>query len=1340
LSALPLPPLREPPEPHRFPSPKRRVNWKRVVAWTVGGFVVLLLLIVVGITVLLHNAGFHSYVLRTAQQKAAEALNTQVQLQNYTLQWSGISPTLDLYGVVIHGANPYPNPPLLQVDRITLGLTITSLLHRNWYVNEVRVDHPVVQVFVDKKGIDNLPQTKSGGQKNKTSIFDLGIRHALLERGEVYYNNRKSVLYADLHDLNFQSGFDPSQKRYAGTLGYRNGTLRLETFNPMVHNLEARFSATPQAFTLERATLSSGASQFILTATLEDYVHPKVHATYESVLDSGELRRIMKNSSLPVGLLRASGSLDYVSQPNVPMLNTLTLNGELGSRQLAVQTPSFRGEVRNIGARYSLEKGNVLVRNIRANVLGGELTGTMAMRDITGSSRSELKAALRGISLAQAKSLMNSKSLEQLALTGSVDANGNATWGKTFNDLVAIADANIVARMAPKSGGTTVPLNGVIHARYAAPIKQISLTRSYIRTPQTLIALDGTVSDRSALRVSMQANDLHEIETLADLFRIPTPGEPPQSPGLYGTATFDGAVQGSTSAPRVTGRLNAADLRLKGTSWRLLRTNVDLSPSAASLQNGELDPATKGHITFNVRTGLRNWSFTENSPIQVALNASQVNLADLVKAAGVQTPMSGTLAANVSVNGSELNPVGQGKISLTQAKIASEPVQSLNLNFQGTGDEVHANLAVQLPAGNTNGVLTYYAKQQGYQAELRTAGIRLDQLQTVKERNLQLKGVLTLNATGRGTLDNPGLQANLQIPKLQIQNQTINGLTLQAAVSNHVANFALDSQVVNTYARARGTVNLTGDYYTNATMDTQAIPLAPLVAAYAPTQAGNLTGQTEIHATVRGPLKNKAALEAHLTIPQLTANYKNTIQLAAAGPIRADFVNSVLTLQRSAIRGTGTDLQFQGTIPTNSNAPVSLLMLGTVDLGLAQLFDPDLSSSGQLRFNINSYGERSDPNLQGNIQVVNASFARGTVPLGLQNGNGTLTLTKDRLNITEFTGTVGGGKVRASGGVVYRPAMQFDLGLSAEGIRLLYPDGVRTALSSKLALTGSTQAALLRGQVLIDQLSFLPDFDLMEFAGQFSGSSTPPPAQGFSQNLQLEIGVQSASGVNLVSRELSLQGAANLRVRGTAAQPVILGRVNLSGGDLIFRGNRYILQGGTIDFVNPARTQPVMDVGVNTTVQQYNIQMRFWGPADQLHTTYASDPALPPADIINLVAMGKTLEAKAAEKEQPGSLGAQSLIASQVSSQVTNRLEKVTGLSQLSVDPVLGGNGRNPGARVTIQQRATSKMFVTFSTDVTSTQRQVIKLEYQFTPRVSVNAVHDQNGGFGFDTRIRKVW
>ena len=378
--------------------------------------------------------------------------------------------------------------------------------------------------------------------------------------------------------------------------------------------------------------------------------------------------------------------------------------------------------------------------------------------------------------------------------------------------------------------------------------------------------------------------------------------------------------------------------------------------------------------------------------------------------------------------------------------------------------------------------------------------------------------------------------------------------------------------------------------------------------------------------------------------------------------------------------------------------------------------------------------------MQGQIRIVNASFASSGLPLGLQAGNGVLTLTRNRLDVTQFQGRVGGGNVTASGGVVYRPSLQFDLAMAAQGVRVLYAQSMRTTIGSTLALTGNYDDALLHGQVGIEQLSFAPDFDLAEFAGQFGGEETPPPTQGFTQNLRLQVEVQTPDGLNLTSRTLSLAGSANLRVQGTAAQPVILGRMNVSNGELIFSGNRYILQGGTVDFRNPSRTEPIVDMSVNTTIQQYEIQMRFWGPADHLHTTYASDPALPPSDIINLIAFGKTSEAAAANPTPPGALGAQSLIASQVSSQVTSRVSKAAGISQLSIDPVLGNSQQSPGARIAIQQRVTSKIFVTFATDVTSTQSQTIKFEYQKSRRTSFSAARDQNGGFSVETTFRKEW
>jgi translocation and assembly module TamB len=1305
-----------------------------------GAFIVLLVL---GMAVLLRSERFHAYLLRTTQQKATEAFGSQARMRDFALHWSGISPTIDLYGVVMHGAAPYPDPPLLEADAIHLGVTVTSLLHKAWYVSDLRIERPVVRIFADRDGRTNLPPPKQRqpGAQARMDVFDLGIRHLLLEHGAIYYNNRQSELSADVHDLVLQSGFEPLTKSYSGTLSYRDGHLQLQNSNSIGHNFNARFVATPEEFKLERAELNAGSSRLSVIANLRDYSQPQVHATYEATIDASEFRRTLKSESLPTGILRSSGVLDYDSRSDRPLLATVAAHGDLRSVGMTLTTENVQLELRNIGAHYSLANGNAEIEGIHAQLLGGTLAGTVTMRELAGSTKTRLSASLHSVSLAELQSeLQRTKSsfsvANQIVLSGSLEASADATWGKTMQSMLARADATLQGSAQPAKGGTTTPIQGVIHTRYIGKSAQLAFEQSYIRTPGTAIALNGTISDNAALQIRANSNDLHELETMAGGFRALS--APPI--GVYGRAVLNATVSGSTRSPQISGQLTAENLRVRGSEWKLLRANVAASPSQIRVENGEIDSASRGRLTCKLVSALHHWSPTKSTPFQVQIVASQMDAADLMKVSGLLTPVAGIVSADIVASGTQLAPTGHGRIGLTSARIAGEPVRAVELQFQGRGNQVNTSLKIDLPAGSATATVLYEPASQSYNAELRMPGIKLDQLETLKARNLQLQGVLVVKASGRGTVQDPQLQGVAEVPQLQVRDQVIRGLKLQTNVVNHAANFTLDSELLNTHAGGRGTIQLNGDYLVDANLDTQTIPIGPLVGLYVPSQAGNVAGQTEVHATLRGPLRDKNRMEAHLVIPRLTLNYKDSIQLAAEAPIRASYANGVLNLQRSTIRGTGTDVTFQASVPAAKDAPASMLVEGRVDLGLAQLVSPDITSAGELRFDIDSNGRRSDPKVQGQIRIVNASFATAGAPLGLQNGNGVLTLTRDRLDVTQFQGKVGGGSVTASGGVVYRPQLQFDLAMASQGVRMLYDQSIRTTLNSNLALTGSYENALLSGQVAVDQLSFTSDFDISDLMNQLGGDATPPPTQGFTQNLSLDVGIQTPGGLNLTSRTLSLAGTANLHMRGTAAQPVLLGRLNLSGGDLIFSGNRYKLQGGTIDFTNRSRTEPVLDMAVNTTIDQYNIQMHFWGPADHMHTNYASDPALPPSDIINLIAFGKTSEAAAANPTPPGALGAQSLIASQVSNQITNRVEKLAGISQLSIDPVLGSTQQSPGARVAIQQRVTSKVFVTFSTDVTSTEREILKLEYQVNRRTSFSAVRDQNGGFSFDTTFRKQW
>jgi len=202
-------------------------------------------------------------------------------------------------------------------------------------------------------------------------------------------------------------------------------------------------------------------------------------------------------------------------------------------------------------------------------------------------------------------------------------------------------------------------------------------------------------------------------------------------------------------------------------------------------------------------------------------------------------------------------------------------------------------------------------------------------------------------------------------------------------------------------------------------------------------------------------------------------------------------------------------------------------------------------------------------------------------------------------------------------------------------------------------------------------------------------------------------------------------------VAGTAANPVVTGRTDLTAGELFYRNVRYQLQRGIIVFQDPNQTKPVLNVSVSTTIEQYNLTLNLRGPFDALTTSYSSDPPLASADIINLIARGKTSSELAAS-----SPSTDSMIASQAATQVSGSLQKLAGISSLQIDPLLGGNNQNPSARVALQQRVSKNFLFTFSTDVSQPGSEMVQGDYQINKRWSVSVARGQQGGVSIDGRF----
>jgi len=1314
------------------------MTWKRRLGWI--GIFLAVLISFVGIVgyFALRSQAFHTYVHAKIQQQATEATGAQVRIQNFALHLSTLS--ADAYGITIHGSEPESRPPLLQADQLMVRLKIVSLLRRKIDLNEIVLHHPVVNLQVKKDGTTNLPTPPKSNSNSSTSPFDLGVQRVLLSRGEIYYNDVKTPLDAELHDLQLEIKSEFVSKGYNGTLSYRDGRLQYGDMKPLPHDLKASFNATPSEFKLKPLVLTVASSTIELEGRVQSYSHPAADGSYKIMIHPQDFRPALKNPSIPIGEVTLAGSLHYQYEANAPMLRTVVLEGQLTSRELAVNSPDLRTTIRNVRGQFRLANGNLEAHGLRAELLDGYLTAAATVEHLDATPVSQLRASLQAISLGAAKTALRTANLRQIPIEGHISGTANASWVGSIQNIKARSDIELKAAVTSASAGSaSVPLDGAFHVSYDGQTKVATLANTFARTPQTRVDISGTAGQRLSLTVQANAGDLKELDSLAAAFQSGSQQSPSGtsssgSLNLSGAADAQVIVQGSMNDPRIRGQLNGRSLQFENTEWRSLQLGLQASKSGVSLENGSLVNARQGYVNFALSSGLSNWHYLPSSPIRIKVNSRGLAIKQLLQLAKVDYPVSGNLSADVSMHGSQLNPMGNGTVRLAQAKVYGQPLQQFSVQFEGNGDAINSLLNVSTSAGAAKANLTFNPKSKGYEVHLEASGVKLAQLQPVQERNLGVTGVLTAIASGHGTLDNPELSATVQIPQLQVRQASISGIKADLNVANHRAQLALDSELAQTFVQARGTVDLTEGYYTRATLDTKGMPIEGLLALYAPAKSNGPHGILEVHASAEGLLNDKTRMSAQVIIPTLKAGYQG-LQIGNTRPIRIHYANSTIALDPTEIAGTDSTLRLEGRLPLQGSAPVTLSAAGTIDMQLLRFFQPDLQSSGKLLIDVRGTGATAHPELKGQLRLQSVSLIAADAPLGLQNLNGVLDISNDRVNVAQLTGQTGGGQISATGVIGYRPQLQMKLAMQAKDVRIRYQDAIRTLVDSDLNLVGTSEAANLTGRVLINSLSFTQNFDLASFAGQVQSGSESAPSEGMAQHLKLNIEMQTSRDLNLASNEVSLQGQANLRVVGTAADPVIVGQTRFTGGDIFLMNKRYQIERGVIQFSNPNRTEPVLNIRLTTTISQYNLSLTFRGPVDKMQTSYVSDPQLPTADIINLIVRGQTTQQAAAS---PSTLGASSLLAQGAASQVSSGVQKLAGLSSLSIDPTLGGNDSNPGARVAMQKRITSSFLFTFATDVTSTQREIIQGEYQFNKRWSASVTRDENGGFAVDGKYHK--
>ena len=187
-----------------------------------------------------------------------------------------------------------------------------------------------------------------------------------------------------------------------------------------------------------------------------------------------------------------------------------------------------------------------------------------------------------------------------------------------------------------------------------------------------------------------------------------------------------------------------------------------------------------------------------------------------------------------------------------------------------------------------------------------------------------------------------------------------------------------------------------------------------------------------------------------------------------------------------------------------------------------------------------------------------------------------------------------------------------------------------------------------------------------------------------------------------------------------------------------------------MDFPPQRDADPIVNIQAESQIRGYRVRVGLNGPLSQPQAIISSEPALPQADVVSLITTGQLSSGDtSASILSQSSLGtATSLLTDALINAPAQRAtNKLFGLSRFEINPVIGGSGTSPGARLTVGKRINKDVTVTYSTNVASDPNQILALEYRVSDRLFFIAQYEQastrklttrNDNFSFEIRFRR--
>ncbi len=1298
----------------------------------------LVLLTIAGATVLFALWRSPDWGVRLLEHLLAGSFQRPVRIASLRLRPATFE--LEIRGLQIGGATP-DAPPFIEAPLVRVRPSLAPFRGDRVVLSRLRVEGLRLRVnaFPDPPqgpGGDDIPKL---GRSRRGGI-QLGIQRLVIVGGEFVLEHARVPLEVDLPDFRGRLTSRP-EGGLAGHFSFKPGHLRMGDGPELPVGTEIDL-------VLQRGLLTVAGAQLFAENTSLSY--------------HGRLRL----SGRPQGQLRLDGAIDlavlerHVFRSGLGFAGAASWGGLLsidGSRlRIEGRMDGTNGRFMGVPvARFATTlaydgPGGLVMRALDVSALEG--SGLLAIELPPSSSGRPLKIAgsLQG---GDGEGLLRmifgwGELRVGTAATGNIDVR----WPRGRPRLIS---GRVAVDLAPRADGR-FPLGGRLDWTALDGLQRYE--RLDLRGPGMRGSAAGVVdvAERARLSIEGETSDLAATDALFVQVRRALGSPEAQPAGVGGGGSFQGIWRGTLDWPVFEGRFSGADVRYADVEWGRAEWSGSFDTAAEALESRSLVLRKDGgELWWDGRNEI-GW-LGQRDAMNGRLRLSSWPVEDVVRFMEWRVVASGRVSGEASVRGRRSAPEGEARIRARDGRYYTIPYETARIESRWNGRLAEVVSGEATLGGGTVSFRGSVSDDGVYDGSGEMQEVDLGVLVPPPAPGVAYGGRLSGRLVMQGTLTRPRLRATLESPRLFMGDEGVGSLQAQL-VGTGDGRVRVDGRCRSPRLDLAlgGAVATTPPYEAALTLSARSTSLDPFLRVLQPALPSALALVASGEVRIGGPLGTPAAVRAEASLPDLELLLPEFV-VRARDPVRIGYSDGRLELTRLHLSGEGTELEVKGVADFLGEGPLGLSGRGRADLRALALLSRQLRGSGTARLAFDVAGTRALPRLLGTLELEGAGLRVRGFPHGVEGLRGRLRFTESAAELEDVSGTMAGGELKIEGQAAFAQGRlaSYDIRPVARGLSLRYPEGARSVVDAQLRLFGDADTQWITGTLEVRQALYTRRYDV---ASELLGARRTLHAESASlqEGARLDLRVRAPGTLRVDNNLATLAARADLRVQGTTRAPVVTGRAEIERGRLYFQGRTYLVQRGTLDFVNPTRLDPLFDIEAETRIRAYRVTLRVNGTLERATPTLSSDPPLSSLQILALLAGQDESEVanltQTQARERQGGLaaaGAATLAAGRLSESVglEREAQRLFGLNRFSIDPsLLRGAGTTPTARVTVGKRLGPDLNVLYSQDLRGTEERILAIEYTLTDRFSLLLTRTDPGvaktgverGWAFDVRVRQ--